>query len=66
MLKHLERNVFNVVLVCLTVAAMVLLEFIAPDFSTVFLILIGGAIGLSAYLVGYFKAKRNSEKGDKE
>lgn len=66
MLKHLERSVFNVLIVCLTVAVMILLEFLAPDFSTVFLILIGGAIGLSVYLIGYFKAKHKSEKGDKE
>ncbi len=62
MLKHLKRNVFNITLVSLTVAAMILLEFFAPNFSTIYLILIGGAIGLSVYLVGYFlKRTKKSE-----
>ena len=63
MLKHLKRNLFNVLLVSLTIAAMILLEFFAPNFSTVFLILIGGVIGLCVYLVGYFKSKNKDEKG---
>lgn len=66
MLKHLKHTVFNAIMVSLTVAVMVLLEFIAPDFSTVFLILIGGVIGLTVYLVGYFKTKSTKEKGDKD
>ena len=66
MLKHLKYTVFNAIMVSLTVAVMVLLEFIAPDFSTVFLILIGGVIGLTVYLVGYFKTKSTKEKGDKD
>ena len=66
MLKHLKRNFFNILMVCLTIAAMILLEFFAPNFSTVFLILIGGAIGLCVYLVGYFKSKNKAEKGGNE
>ena len=62
MLKNLKRNVFNVLLVSLSVAAMILLEFFAPNFSTIFLILIGGAIGVCAYLVGYFKAKTKKRR----
>lgn len=63
MLKHLKRTAFNVIMVSLTVALMVLLEFVAPDFSTVFLILIGGVIGLTVYLVGYFKTKNKKDNG---
>lgn len=66
MLKHLKRNLFNVLLVSFTIAAMILLEFFAPNFSTVFLILIGGVIGLCVYLVGYFKSKNKDEKGGNE
>ena len=61
MLRHLKRNFFNILLFSLTIGAMILLEILAADFSTVFLILIGGIIGLSVYLVGYFKAKRKGE-----
>ena len=63
MLKHLKRTAFNFILVTLTVIAMALLEFFAPNFSTVLLIVIGGVIGLSVYLIGYFKSKTKKEKG---
>lgn len=66
MLKHLKGNVFNIVMVCLTIVAMILLELFAPNFSTIFLILIGGAIGLCVYLIGYFKAKNKDGEGGKE
>lgn len=66
MLIKLKRTALNVILVSLTVIAMVVLEFLAPDFSTIFLILIGGAIGLTVYLVGYFKTKTKKEKGGNE
>ncbi len=66
MLKHLKRTAFNVIMVSLTVAAMILLELFAPNFSTIFLILIGGAIGLSVYLIGYFKLRNKEKNGGKE
>ncbi len=66
MLKHLKRNAFNVIMVSLTVATMILLELFAPNFSTIFLILIGGAIGLSVYLIGYFKLRNKERNGGKE
>ena len=66
MLKHLKRNLFNVLMVSFTIAAMILLEFFAPNFSTIFLILIGGAIGLCVYLIGYFKAKNKDKNGGEE
>lgn len=66
MLKHLKRNAFNVIMVSLTVATMILLELFAPNFSTIFLILIGGAIGLSVYLIGYFKLRNKEKNGGKE
>ena len=63
MLKHLKRTALNFILVTLTIIAMVVLEILATDFSTIILILIGGAIGLSVYLIGYFKSKTKKEKG---
>ena len=66
MLAHLKRNAFNFIMVSLTVVAIIVLEFFAPNFSTVFLILIGGAIGLSVYLICYFKATGKESKGGKE
>lgn len=64
MLTSLKRNALNVTLVLLSVAAMIGLEFIAPDFSTVFLILIGGVIGLTVYLAGYFRLKAKGRDKD--
>lgn len=66
MLTQIKRNAFNVIMVLLTVGAMITIELFAADFSTIFLILIGGAIGLCVYLIGYFKTRHKSEKGGKE
>lgn len=69
MFKSLKRNAFNVILLILTLAGMVLTEIFAPNFSTVFFILIGGGIGLFIYLFSLVKkktgktsAKENSDK----
>ena len=64
MLKHLKLNFFNVLLVSITVAAMIILELFATNFSTIYLILIGGAIGLCVFLVGYSKQKDKSGGGN--
>lgn len=66
MLKHLKRTALNFILVTLTIIAMAVLEILATDFSTIFLILIGGAIGLSIYFIGYFKSKTKKEQGGKK
>ena len=60
MLKALKRNAFNIVLTVLTITGMAVTEIFAPNFSTVFFILIGGGIGLFFYLfslIGKKKAK---------
>ena len=64
MLKHLKLNFFNVLLVSITVAAMIILELFATNFSTIYLILIGGAIGLCVFLVGYSKQKDKNGGGN--
>ncbi len=61
MLTKLEKNWFNYVMVGLTVGVFLTLEFLAVNFSTIFLILIGGAISLSLYLVKYMKDKSKKE-----
>lgn len=67
MFRSLKKTVFNVLLLSLTIIAMIVLEFFAPNFSTVYLILIGGLIGLCLYLVGYFKKKCvKSQSGNKD
>lgn len=51
MFKGLKKNAFNVVLFGLTVAVMVTLDLLAVSFSSVYYILIGGAVGIVVYLV---------------
>ena len=65
MLKHLKKNVFNVVLTSLTIILLVAFSLFAVNFSTIFFILIGGVVGLTVYLVEYFK-QRHKEKVLKE
>ncbi|MBQ6921896.1 MAG: chromate transporter [Clostridia bacterium] len=49
MFKNIKRNLFNIIMFTLTLCGMLILEFFAPNFSTVFIILIGGVIGVFAY-----------------
>ena len=65
MLKKIKKTVLSVTLFCLTVTVTVLLELFAINFSTLFIILIGGVIGLTVYLFSYFK-NRDKSKNDKE
>ncbi len=71
MMKKLKKTVFNVVLLSLTVIAMLTISLLAVNFSTIFIILIGGAIGLSTYLIGLCinknrKIKEEKTENDKE
>lgn len=61
MFKGLKKNAFNVVLFGLTVAVMVTLDLLAVSFSSVYYILISGAVGIVVYLVSFAKDKK-SEK----
>lgn len=52
MLKQIEKNTFNVVVISATILSMVLLSLFAINFSTVFYILISGTAGVLVYLLG--------------
>ena len=52
MLKQMEKNIFNIVVISATVLCMVLLSLFAIRFSTVFYILISGTAGVLVYLLG--------------
>lgn len=69
MLKHLKKTPLAVVLTALTVITLVVLALFALKFSTVFIILIGGGIGVFVYLFSCAKRKtakpeEQSDKGD--
>jgi chromate transport protein ChrA len=61
MFKKLKKTALNLCLVIATIITMLVLSLLAIDFSTIILILIGGCIGLSIFLVKYFK-ERSSNK----
>lgn len=51
MLGNMEKSVFNIVLLVAVIVCMVAFSLLAVSFSTVFYILICGALGLFAYLL---------------
>lgn len=52
MLKKMEKNAFNVIVISATVVCMIAFSVFAVSFSTVFYILISGVVGVFVYLVG--------------
>ncbi len=61
MLKGLKKNAINVIVLILTVIALVCFSLFSINFSSIFLILIGGVIGLIVYLIGLIKDKKNKD-----
>lgn len=68
--KALQKNVFNIVMVVLTVGSLITLDLLAQNVSTIFYILGGALVGLVIYLIRYFKnrteKKKNLNKTDDE
>lgn len=60
MLKQMERNAFNIIVISATLLCMVLFSVFAVNFSTVFYILISGTAGVLVYLLG--KIRRAEQK----
>ena len=60
MLKGIEKNAFNIIVITATLLCMVLFSIFAVSFSTVFYILISGAAGVLVYLPG--KIRRTEQK----
>lgn len=59
MLKEMEKNTFNILVISATLLCMVLLSVFAVNFSAIFYILISGSVGVVIYLLGKLR------KGDK-
>ncbi len=66
MLKGLKKNLFNIILLCLTVGCMLTLSLLAVDFSSIFYVLIGGFVGLSTYLITLCVKKNKDKQKAKE
>ena len=62
MLSKLKKNAFNYLMVFITLIVFICLKLFNVNFSTILLILIGGVIGLSVYLVRFFINKSKKEE----
>ena len=58
MLKKAKKDPFRITVMAITFACMVLLSLFAIRFSSVFYILIFGAVGLMLYAIRHFRCKR--------
>ena len=52
MLKQMKKTAFNVIIISATIICMVVLSLFAVKFSTIFYILISGALGVAVFLLG--------------
>ena len=59
MLKQMKKTKFNIIIILITLICMVVLSLFAVKFSTIFYILISGALGIVVYFLG---KRRKEEK----
>lgn len=62
LLKRLEKTVFNIVVMLITLTCMLFFSFFAVDFTSVFYILLSAAAGVFAYLAGYLRKRAKGGK----
>ena len=55
MLKQMKKTEFNIIIILITLICMVVLSLFAVKFSTIFYILISGALGIVVYFLGKLK-----------
>ncbi|MBE6871766.1 MAG: chromate transporter [Ruminococcaceae bacterium] len=63
MLKSIEKNAFNMTIMIATISVMMLFALFAVSFSTVFYILISGALGIIIYLIA--KMRKSGKAAEK-
>lgn len=62
MLKGLKKTALNIIILVSVICSMLLISLFAWDFSSIYLILISGVIGLVAYYISLIKKKDEVEK----
>lgn len=62
MLRKIKKTPFNLTMMLLTLLAVLLLSLLSVSFSSIFYILISGALGLVIYTVGYLRDRRSEEE----
>ena len=65
MLKGLKKTPINIIVLILTILALVGFSLFAISFSSIFLILIGGVIGLVVYFIGKIKENKKAKEQNK-
>ena len=55
MFRQMKKTAFNIILIVTTIVCMITFSLFAVEFSTIFYILIGGALGVAVYLLGRLK-----------
>ena len=61
MVVKMKKKVIPVIVLCLVIALMILFEIFSINFSSIFLILIGGVIGIFTNNLFKIKKKENEE-----
>ena len=61
MMKDMEKNIFNIIILTVTLACMVLFSVFSVSFSSIFYIIISGFIGLFVYMIRLIHARRNKK-----
>lgn len=62
MLGQMKKNALNVTLLCAVIVCMIAFSVFSVSFSTVFYILICGAVGVFAYLIGSLRKRREGDR----
>ena len=65
MLKKMKKTAFNIAVMAITFVAMITLSLFSVSFSSIFYILIFGALGLLVYALGYLKSRNASGEDEK-
>ena len=61
MMKDMEKNIFNFIILTVTLACMVLFSVFSVSFSSIFYIIISGFIGIFVYMIRLIHARRNKK-----
>lgn len=62
MLVKMEKSVFNIIILSLTIICMILFSIFAINFSSILYILIAGVLGLACYIICQLKNKKGENK----
>lgn len=62
MIKTLDKSIFSFLLIVIATSVMLLIDYFAISFSSIYLILIGGILGLFSFFLQELKVKMRKEK----